>query len=287
MKSSGVVYLDGAFVAGESARISVFDRGLYADGLLETVRAYGGRPFALDRHIERLTASAEFLEIPVPAVEWLPAIGKVLRRNGLERSDAWIRITLTRGPAPRGLAMPRQPRPTLMITAGKVDPTIASLQRRGVRLVTVPFCRDPFLAAHKTLNYLPGILAKAVATRAGAYDGLFTDHKGRVLEATTANLFVWKGDELWTPKEGMLPGVTRALVMKLARDRGVHLRERAISVRELIQANEAFLTSSVVEILPVVGIAEDRVGNAKAGPRTRMLSQAFRAMRRTGAVGSS
>lgn len=280
MKTSGFVYLDGRIVAASSARISVFDRGLlYGDGLHETLRAYGGQPFALARHLVRLTTSAAFLEIPVPEVDWAAAISKVLRRSRLSTSEAWVRITLTRGSGARGLALPERPSPTVLIAAGKVDPAIASLQRRGVRLVPVPFGRAPFLAAHKTVNYLPGILAKAAATRAGAYDALFTDDRGHVLETTTANLFARRGAQLWTPKQGVLPGVTRALVIELAKARGIRIRERALSLRELTRADEAFLTSSLVEILPVVGVAEVRIGDGRPGPMTRELRQAFRRAR--------
>jgi len=280
MKVTGFVYLGGRVVAARSARVSVFDRGLlYADGVLETLRAYGGRLFALERHLERLAASAAFLEIPLPELDWGKTIDRLLRRNRLKSGDAWVRITLTRGPADRGLAPPARPSPTVLITTGKIDPDVASLQRRGVWLVPVPFRRDPFLAAHKTLNYLPGILARAAATRAGAYDALFTDDKGRVLETTTANVFVWKGTQLWTPKQGMLPGITRALVMELARARGIRVRERAVSVRELTLADEAFITSSLVEILPVVGVAEVRIRSGQPGPRTRALRGALRRLR--------
>jgi branched-chain amino acid aminotransferase len=277
MTATGFVYLDGRIVAAKSARISVFDRGLlYSDGVLETLRAYRGKPYALERHLERMTASAAFLEIPIPAVDWSSTITEIVRRNRLSAGDAWVRITLTRGPGARGLALPLRPTPTVLITAGKVDAEIALLQRRGARLITVPFRRDPLLAAHKTLNYLPGILAKAVATRAGVYDALFTDDRERVLETTTANVFAWKGEQLWTPKLGVLPGVTRALVIELARSRGVRVRERSFSVLELTLADEVFVTSSLVEILPVVRVGEVRIGNGAPGPRTRELRSAFR-----------
>lgn len=281
MTAHGFVYLDGRIVPAKTAAVSVFDRGLlYGDGLLETLRVYGGRPFALERHLERLAASAAFLEIPFPPLSWAAAIEQLLRRHRLR--DAWVRITLTRGPSARGLNPPPRVTPTLLITAGKIDPVIASLRRRGVRIVPVPFSRDPFLAAHKTLNYLPGILAKAAATRAGADEGLFTDPKRRVLETSTANIFVWKGEELWTPKQGVLAGITRGLVIETARAQGTRVRERTFSVRELTLADEAFLTSSLAEILPVVEVADARIGKGKPGPRTRLLHAAFSELWRLG-----
>jgi branched-chain amino acid aminotransferase len=274
MKAAGFVHLNGRIVAAKTAAISPFDRGfLYADGLLETLRAYNGQAFALERHVGRLSASAEFLEIPVPAVSWAAAVARLLQRNRL--TDAWVRITLTRGPATRGLDIPKRQTPTLLIAAGCIDPAIASRQRRGVRLVSVPHRRDPYLAAHKTLNYLPAILARTAAARAGAYDALFTDARGGVFETTTANIFVVRGDEISTPREGVLPGVTRALVIAASRELGFRVRERPFTLGELAGADEAFLTSSLVEVLPVLAVDDVRIG-AKRGPRTRQLQSAYR-----------
>lgn len=281
MSAARFVHLNGSIVAASSARISVFDRGLlYGDGLLETLRCYGGEPFALERHLARLRASADFLRIPVPKTDWLDAIDVLLRRSRLKSCDAWVRITLTRGPGQRGLEPPARPVPTLLITAGKVDPAITTRQLQGVRLASVAFCRDPFLAKHKTLNYLPNILAKIAAAHAGVDDALFVDHRGRIVETTTANIFVWKGGELWTPKAGALPGVTRDLVVGVARERGISVRERSITLPELTGADEAFLTSSLVEVVPVVGVAAAIIGRGRRGPRTRELQQAYKALRR-------
>jgi branched-chain amino acid aminotransferase len=283
MKPSGFVSINGRIVAAGNARVSAFDRGLlYGDGLLETLRCYSSKPFALDRHIERLYASAAFLGIPIPKVDWNDTIDSLLKRNRLGRAQAWIRITLTRGCGERGLASPPRPSPTVLITAGRIDPSIASIQRRGVRLVPVPFGRDPVLAAHKTLNYLSGVLAKDIATRAGAYDALFTDDRGCVLETTTANIFVFKGAELWTPKKGILPGVTRALALDIARRQRIHVRESSFTLRELIRGDEAFLTSSLVEVVPLVGIADVRIGSGRPGPRTREMRARLVPRRRSG-----
>lgn len=274
MKAARTVYLNGRFVAADTAGINASDRGfLYGDGLFETLRVYDAHPFALESHLSRLAASAAFVQLPVPAVKWAAVIAKLLRRN--ELSDAWVRITLSRGVSERGLDLPKAPSPTLLITAGGIDPAVATRQRRGVRLVTVPFRRDPYLAPHKTLNYLPGVLGKAAATRAGVYDALFTDARGRLFETTTANIFVLKGTELRTPGSDVLPGVTRALVIEAAEKQGLRVRERPLSLRELAGADEAFVTSSIVEVLPVLAVDQMRIG-ARPGPRTRQLQQAYR-----------
>jgi len=274
MKAARTVYLNGRFIAADTARINASDRGfVYGDGLFETLRVYDAHPFELEGHLSRLAGSAAFLQLPVPAVKWATVIAKLLQRN--ELSDAWVRITLSRGVAERGLDLPKNPSPTLLIAAGGIDPAVATRQRQGVRLTTVPFCRDPYLAPHKTLNYLPGVLAKAAATRAGVYDALFTDARGRLLETTTANIFVLKGTALRTPGRGVLPGVTRALIIKAAKAQGLRVTERPLSVRDLAGADEAFVTSSIVEVLPVLGVDQMRIG-ARPGPRTRQLQQAYR-----------
>lgn len=284
MRAARSVYVDGRLVAAHRARLDVFDRGLlYGDGLLETLRCYAGEPFALDRHLARLRESAAFLEIPVPRIAWRRVIDAVLRRNRLTQLDAWVRITLTRGAGARGLTPPRRPVPTLVVAAGSIDPAIAAQQRRGVRLMPVALRRDPFFAAHKTLSYLPGIVARNVAARTGADDALFVD-RGRVLETPTANLFAFHGEELWTPRSGVLRGVTRGLVIEIAAGRGLRVRERSLRLEELEGADEAFLTSSLTEVVPVIAVAGARIGKGEPGQRTRALQRAYAALRLSGSI---
>jgi branched-subunit amino acid aminotransferase/4-amino-4-deoxychorismate lyase len=274
MSAASFVFINGRVDAAEKARISVLDRGLlYGDGLLETLRCCEGEPFALELHLDRLRTSAAFFGITVPPTDWRRAIDLLLRRSRLQRGDAWLRITLTRGPGPRGLDPPVRPSPTLLMTAGKLDPAIAVRQRRGIRLVPVPFRRDPFLAAHKTLNYLPAILAKTCALETGADDALFTQGR-RVLETTSANIFVWRGEELWTPRHGVLPGITRKLVIEAARADNVVVRQRSITLDDLAAAPEAFVTSSVAGVVPIVAVAGGAIGRGRRGPRTLRVQTA-------------
>lgn len=272
------VVLNGRLVAAARAMVSVYDRGfLYGDGLFETLRAYRGRVFALDAHLVRLRHSADALAMPVPDYPWATLIARLLERNRLLRNDAWIRLTLTRGPAEPGLLPPTQPRPTTVIMARPIDPALAGQQRRGVAVVSLPFERDPALAAHKLVHYVPAILGKIRAARARAAEGLYTGADGTLLEGTTSSLFWVKDGTLCTPPMlGILPGVTRSVVLDLAAQAAVPVREAAPTIDDLQRADEAFLVSTIVEVLPVVRADGARIGTGRPGPITRRLQQLYR-----------
>lgn len=277
MTPRGVVDVNGRLVAAAEARVSVFDRGFqYGDGLFETLRAYGGVPFALAEHLRRLEASARLLGIPVPRVAWGRRIGAVLRRNRLGNADAWVRVTLTRGTAAPGLLPPAAARPTSVIVAGRIASEVSRLQRRGARVVLLPFARTGFLSEHKTLDYLPAVVGKTVAARHRAFEGLYVNASGCVTEGTTTNLFALRGTRLLTPAiDSILPGVTRSLVMELASRAGVRLEKRRIASRDLASMDEVFLTSAVVEILPVIRVDERPVGSGRVGPVTRKFIELY------------
>ena len=272
------VHLNGRLVAVRRASVSVFDRGLlYGDGLFETVRAYRGALFALDQHLLRLRSSARFLGIAVPRYAWRTDINALLKRNRLLTTDARVRITVTRGAAARGVVPPRGIRPTTIITAEAVDPAVARAQQRGVRVALVPFARDGFLAEHKVLNYLPGVLGKRIAARHHAFEGLFIYPTGHVMEGTTSNLFVWHGKRLLTPPAaGILPGLTRRLIIGAAAADGIRVHERPLSGKDLFDADEALLTSSVMEVVPIIEVDGRSIGGARVGPRTRRLQHLYR-----------
>jgi len=273
------VVLNTRIVAAAHARVSVFDRGLlYGDGLFETLRAYAGVPFALDAHLVRLQASAQLLGFGVPHRPWRNNIRRLLKRNRLDRTDAWVRITLTRGLG-LGLLPSHRSHPTLIITTGPIDPAIARAQRRGVRVTPLPFDRAGFLAGHKVLNYLPGVLGKAVAAQRKAFEGLYVDARQRLTEGTTSNVFMWRGDRLYTPAPtAILPGITRRLVMEAAIAAGIGVCERAIRLADLLQASEAFLTSSLAEVIPIVAVDRRPVGSGRVGLHTRRVQRLYRQM---------
>jgi branched-chain amino acid aminotransferase len=272
------VHVNGRLLSGARASISVFDRGLlYGDGLFETLRAYRGKVFALDQHLLRLQSSARFLGIRVPHRAWLTDIAALLTRNRLLATDARVRITVTRGVAAPGLVPPHGIRPMTIITTDPVEPAVARAQQRGVRVALVPFARDGFLAEHKVLNYLPGVLGKVIAARHKAFEGVFVDAQGHITEGTTSNVFVWHGKRLLTPPAaGILPGLTRRMIIEAAVADGVRVTERPLSGKDLFDADEAFLTSSVIEVVPIIAVEGRNIGGATVGPRTQRLQHLYR-----------
>ncbi len=277
-KTPSFVQLNGRFVPAREASISVFDRGLlYGDGLFETLRAYSGKPFALDGHLARLQTSADFLGLVVPRRPWQRDVAALLKKNGLLASDAWVRITVTRGVGARGLLPPARPQATLIAMAGAIDPAMARVQRFGARVALVPFARHGFLAEHKVLSYLPGVLGKVIAARHEAFEGLFVDADGHITEGTTTNLFALRGKRLFTPPiAGILPGLTRRTAIELATADGLRVVERPLSADELLDADEAFLTSSLAEVVPIVAVNARSIGNGTVGPCAQRMQHLYR-----------
>ena len=285
------VWLDGRIVRGAAAVVPIADRGLlYGDGLFETLRVYARQPFRLAAHLARLRRSARTLGMPVPGDDehWYRAIARVCRANRLV--EAAVRLTVTRGSA-TGLWPTTRTRPRLILQARAIDPALAIARAHGIAVALLPFDRGagpPYGVAyrHKTLAYLPAVLGRRDALRRGFADGLYLDATGAVTEATTANLFLCRGRHLLTPPAGILPGITRGVVLQLARRLGYAVEERPLRRRHLRGASEVFLTSSIAEIVPVVRIETDVIGNGAPGPVTRRLQAAYaacvaRATRRT------
>lgn len=275
------VLLNGKVVGSQRAKVSVFDRGLlYGDGLFETLRVYDGQVFALDEHLARLHASARFLSLAVPQLDWHPALARLLAKNGLT-GNAWIRIVLTRGTAVPSLLPPAHARPTSIVLAGELDPSLAKHARRGVRVELLPFAVEGLLAGHKTLSYVPAMLGKQIARQHGAYEGLYVDARNHLSEGTTSNLFLVIGDTVVTPPlRGILPGVTRGKVIALCRDLGLPVREKPVRSHALVDATEIFLSSSLAEIIPVVRVGEQPIAAQRPGPVTRQLQTAYQRMLR-------
>jgi len=250
--SQPVVYLNGRFVLAERAAISPLDRGfLYADGLFETMRAYRARIFRLEAHLHRMAASAQALGLPLPldAAAARRVADELLRRNGL--SDAALRLTVTRGPGD-GVDPPSEPKPTVLMAVRRLardsglDAPVNVIALSG----SAP---APAMARHKTLCYLPYVLARAQARAAGADDALLLNAAGLVTEASTSNVFIVRGDRLVTPRLecGLLPGITRQVVLEIAASVGLHPEEADLTPDDVRAADECFLTNSVAEITPV------------------------------------
>ncbi len=282
MESRSFYFLNGEIFPVDRCTISPFDRGLlYGDGLFETMRVYRGIPFLWEEHLRRLREGADFLEIPLPMSEEEVgrALARVLRVNQVK--DGVVRMSLTRGPGPRGLVPPDRPEPTFLITATRGIPYDNGLYQRGYRAVVVSLRRNRYspLPFYKTLNNLEGMIAAREARRSGADEGLFTNSDGYLCEGTLSNLFlVRKGVLLTPPKEsGLLAGITRSQVIQLAREEGLPVEETPLELDDLLSAGEAFLTSSVLEIMPLVSVNGRLIGTGKPSPLTKRLTCLYRA----------
>jgi D-amino acid aminotransferase len=279
MKANGYVFLNGRIIDAARATVSVYDRGiLYGDGLFETMRAYKGVAFCIEEHFHRLRTSADILGLPIPNLDWPGTIAALLEKNGLARQDAWVRLTITRGPAEPRVLPPDLPKPTTILMVRPLDRDIAEHHKRGVKVALLPFSRHGFIPEHKSLNYLAAVVGKVLASYHGAYEGIFVRNDHVLTEGTTTSVFVVRDGALWTAGEGgILPGVTRRLVIELAQDSGMRVVERDITTTDLRLANEAFLTSSMIEITPIVHVDEAPLGKGQPGPVTMKLQKLYQA----------
>jgi branched-subunit amino acid aminotransferase/4-amino-4-deoxychorismate lyase len=276
----GDVWVDGRLLPADGPHLSAFDRGFQlGDGAFETLRARGGHVIELDRHLARLRRSTDGLaiELPVDAEPWIAAgIDELLAAQGLAGpdGDAAIRITVTRGPiASRGLVPAvAEVRPTIVIQAWPVVPPPSGHIENGIRLVSSSVRRDPSnpLATLKTISRADYVYARLEARRAGADDALFLTIDGHLSEATTANVFVVRGDELATPAQtcAILPGTTRDWILGWASTVDLRPVEALLTPTDLASADEAFLSSSVAGILPVTSFEGRPIGNGKPGSWT-------------------
>ena len=264
-------YVGGRWAHPHEATISINDvavlRGYSA---FEALRTYNQRPFHLDEHLTRLYRSAELIELEIPWTrEYIAAIiNEVIRRNNYKH--AAIRILVTGGESEDSI-LPIG-KPLLAVLISQLPERDMQRFAQGYKLITTAFQRTAPEA--KTTNYLVAIRALKEAARRNATEALFVNKQDHVLEATRSNFFIFRGDTLVTPGKGILMGITRNVVLKLARGR-FHIEERPILLEELAQADEAFITSSSKEIMPVVQIDDVTIGKGESGPRTYELEQRF------------
>lgn len=281
--AAAMVWVNGRASAGE-AHVSALDRGFtLADGLFETLRVYDGVPFRLDAHLERLARGAAVLGIAAPSGELRDTVAGALRAaGGTGWSDAALRITLTRGAGVAGLAPPpagSAPPPTVVVAVQPLPHFTPATYERGLSARVASGVRNEraMTAGLKTLAYTDAVMALAEARRDGFDEAIFLDTEGHCSEATASNLFAAVGDVLVTPPVscGALPGITRAAVIELARGLEIEVAERPLSLDELRGAREAFLTSSLREIAPLVRLDGHAIGLGVPGSTTRELTRAF------------
>jgi branched-chain amino acid aminotransferase len=277
-----IVILNGQVTPAEAAAISVYDRGfLYGDSVFETIRTYGGKPFALEEHLARLERSAERVFIPLP-VPRATLAGEVEQGLALARNDeSFVRIMLTRGTGPLGLDPDLAENPNRIVLVEPFVPPPREAYEKGIDAILVHAARatDATPAAGaKIANYLTSLLAIREARRKNAVEAIIVDARGAVLEGTTSNVFLVKNDELVTPPEhaGILAGITRAYVLRAAADVGLKTALRDVPETELFDADELFISSTLREILPVVHLDGRPIASGRPGAVTRRLHEAFR-----------
>lgn len=276
-----VIYINGDYLPQDQARVSVFDRGfLLGDGIFETVRAYYGRIFKLEDHLDRLFGSADGIQLSLPHTreEFGDILDQVLEKNKLK--DALIRITITRGEGDIGSVLPTTVKPTVVILPRPFAGYPPSFCEKGLKVVTIEARDRPLSGPHpriKSTSFLKNILAKIQAQQKGSDDAVLLNWQGYAAEATTSNLFIVKEGRLVTPSPevGILEGITRKTVMELARGQGIPVEEALLSREELYQADECFLTNTSMEIMPVVAMDGHVLGAGHPGPLTIFLRKVF------------
>ena len=275
------VWLDGELVDKEDAKLTVFDHGtLYGDGVFEGIRIYDGKIFQCASHIDRLFASAEAisLKIPYDKQKLIDAMHQTLQVNGI--GDGYIRLVVTRGAGTLGLGPDKCPNPSVFIIADQVALYPPRMYEDGLAVIVAKTVRTSarmLNPAIKSMNYLNNILAKIEAIDAGAIEAVMLNEAGNVCECTGDNIFIVKGGRVTTPPPdaGILIGVTRGVVIELAGRLGIDLAEETVTLAQLRDADECFLTGTAAEVIPVTRIDGRAVGDGKAGPITERLHAAF------------
>jgi branched-chain amino acid aminotransferase len=274
-----MIWLNGRLVARQQAHIDIADRGLLlGDGLFETLRSYRGHVSRLEDHLARLARGAAELGIPLPldVPDIASAVHETLEAHHLDAASA-LRVTLTRGPGQRGLLPPEDPRPNLIISVSAYHSAVPD---DGFAVVSAKRARrneGSLTARLKSLGYLDNIVAQSEAAAEGADEALLLNNRNAVACGARSNLFAVIKDTLVTPpvEDGALPGITRAVVLHLAKELSVQATETRITLGDLAKAEEAFLTNSLLEIVPIRRVDGWQV---PAGAITRRLADAYRAL---------
>lgn len=268
-----IVYLNGNYLPDDQALVSVLDRGfVFGDGVYEVIPVYWGQPFRLTQHLERLNHSLAAIRMsnPLDAAQWTELLANLVRFNS-SAGDQSVYVQITRGPARRDHAIPKQTKPTLFAMCNPITPPDGALLARGLKVVTLEDIRWKYCHI-KAITLLPNVLLRADADEHGAADAILL-RDGIVTEGTASNVFVWTDNQLMTPPKSsyLLPGITRDLVLEIAQHHGVTAFERNLTESDLQAAEEIWLTSSTREILPVTQLNSRPVGASVPGERWRTM----------------
>ena len=280
---SATVNVNGRITPGGEAAISVFDHGfLYGEGIYETMRTYHGRPFLFDRHMRRLRRSASMIDLALPFSDAeLAAQVRATQDSAKLDGETYIRVLVTRGVGELTYDLKATPTPSIVIIVKpQIDPP-SEVYDRGVRVVIVDVVRNHPATVNpmiKSNNLMNSALAMQQALRSNAFEGVMRNYKGELTECTTANLFIVQNSVALTPplEAGLLPGITREFLFDVGKDVGVEVAETVLRDEDLFRADEAFLTSTTRELVPIVTVNDHMIGNGSPGPVTWKLLSAFR-----------
>ncbi|MEK6599463.1 MAG: aminotransferase class IV [Deltaproteobacteria bacterium] len=273
-----MVFLNGRFLPSNKAVVSIFDRGfIYGDGLFETMRSYNGMIFALDLHLKRLIDSARLIGIPIGQNrKYLTHhLDKLLEINDLTSGNAYIKLIVTRGVDYGRLLPSGSLKPTLLIITKPIDTKMELYQQKGIGAIFLSNKRSlPYI---KSLNLLPAIVGLMEVKKMKMQEGIFTDGD-KILEGAVTNIFVSDGKGIKTPpiKDGILPGITRRIVIDMAKRLSIKITETSLTKNELLRSKEAFLTNSIIGIAPLLRIEDKLIDNGKPGALTKRLQQAYK-----------
>lgn len=289
MIQPGIVYSSGQWCKPEEAKVSVFDRSyLYGDSLYEVVRTYRGKLYGMENHLDRLWISAKLCQMTIDqtrsAVERLieESIEQYYALPETEGTEAYVRLVLSRGTGKIGFSEKSRTTGTEVVTiTQKIQEPSEEKRAQGIHLKTSkrfrnhPNALDP---AMKSGNYLNCLLAFLEAEKEGYEDAILCDGDGMVTEGTTFNVFYVKGNVLVTPpfEVGILQGITRKTVIEAAHELGLTTREVHFPVSRMYEADEAFLTGTVKEVLGIATLDRKKIGSGRAGPVTQKLFEKFR-----------
>jgi D-alanine transaminase len=272
-------FLNGAFMPLDDVKVSIEDRGFqFGDGVYEVVRTYGGVPFQLDAHLERLERSARAIYLSMPGgssgSRWKDWVLEGIKRSGYAECKVYLQVT--RGAAPRDHLFPSRVAPTIVMSIREMRALDPILRRTGVAVVTMEDLRWGRCDI-KSVALLPNVLARQRASEAGAFEAVLV-RQGMVTEGAVSNVMIVRDGRVITPPEGphILSGVTRRLVVDQARKAGISVEERNIGLDEFRHAEEVFLTGTTVEVLSVVRIDDATVGSGYPGRLTERLSSLFK-----------
>jgi len=276
------IWLDGKWYDRDTATVSVYDHGLlYGDGVFEGIRIYGGKIFRLAEHLERLydSAHAIWMTVPMPRDEMATVTEEAVRRSGI--TEGYIRHIVTRGVGDLTYDPQATPKPSVVIIVKpQIDPPPEAYER-GVRTVIVDIVRNhpgtvnPMIKSNNLMN---SALAMQEALRRGAFEGIMRNYRGELTECTTSNLFIVRNGAALTPPltSGLLPGTRRDFIFDVGKDVGVEVREEVLRDEDLFSADEAFLTSTTREAVPIVTVDDRTIGTGTPGPVTKRLLEGFR-----------